>query len=201
MNDLPNPYASPTIAVERDPQYERRTIRGTFVMDELTQRDSARGYQLRHVAWLASSLAAIPAILLVVIQFTSLADPQGLAIAVLTSFITGSCIAVAIHVVIDWSIFWHNLRQLREHPILGATGPWLVLVDEATISITTGRGQQSWPLATARRMELNRRPIVLWLERDLAVALPLHGDYQEDDYAAVRGTLRQRITHIGGLPR
>jgi hypothetical protein len=47
-------------------------------------------------------------------------------------------------------------------------------------------------------MELTNRPIVLWLERDLAIALPKHGDYGEDDYAAVRKTLRQRITHIGG---
>jgi hypothetical protein len=66
MNDLLNPYASPQIPTQTDPNYEQRTICGRFVVDELTQRDAARGYQLRHVGWLVSSLLALPAILLAV---------------------------------------------------------------------------------------------------------------------------------------
>lgn len=199
MSDLLNPYASPQIPIQADPNYEHRTIRGSFVVDEATQRDAARGYQLRHVAWLGSSLLALPAILLALWPFLPPANVEFGVLAMGVGFIVGSCVSIAIHVTIDWSIFWHNLRQLRSHPILGVSGPWQVQIDEETISIATRRGQQSWPLHKTRRMELNRRPLVLWLERDLAIALPKHGDYVEDDYVAIRKTLRQRIKHIGRL--
>lgn len=198
MNDLLNPYASPQIPTQPDPQYEQRTIRGSFVVDELTQRDAARGYQLRHVAWLGSSLLALPAILLALLPFLPPTNREFGVLAMGVGFIVGACVSVAIHVTIDWSIFWHNLRQLQSHPVLGANGLWQVQIDEETVSIATQRGQQSWPLVKTRRMELNQRPIVLWLERDLAIALPKHGDYVEDDYSSIRKTLRQRIAHIGG---
>ncbi|WP_254512090.1 hypothetical protein [Anatilimnocola floriformis] len=194
-----NPYASPQIPQQEDPNFEHRTIRGNFVVDDLTQRDAARGYQLRHVAWLGSSLIAIPVIIVCALPFLPAGNNLDfivLAIGVL--FFIGAFASIAIHVSLDWSIFWHNLRQLRSHPILGTAGPWWIQIDEAAISIATARGQQSWPIETVRRMELNQRPIVIWLERDLAIALPKHGDYVEDDYAGVRRTLRQRIMHIGG---
>jgi hypothetical protein len=192
-----NPYASPQIP-EDDPGSEQRTIRGSFVVDDLTQRDAARGYQLRHVAWLGSSLVALPAIVFCVLPFVPPTNREFSTLAIGACFIIGSCVSIAIHVSIDWSIFWHNLRQLRSHPILGSAGPWRIQIDEAAISIATTRGQQSWPIERARRIELNQRPIVIWLESDLAIALPKHGDYDEDDYAGVRRTLRRRITHIGG---
>ena len=193
-----NPYASPQIPTQDDPTFEHRTIRGTFVVDELTQRDAARGYQLRHVAWLVSSLIALPAIIFCVLPFLPSRNLEFGVLAVGVCFIIGAFVSVAIHISIDWSIFWHNLRQLRTHPILGTAGPWHIQIDEAAISIATARGQQSWPLEKARRMELSQRPIVIWLEKDLAIALPKHGDYDEDDYAGIRRTLRRRIMHIGG---
>lgn len=200
MNDLLNPYASPQIPAHADPANEHRTIRGSFVVDELTQRDAARGYRLRHVAWLGSSLFALPIPVILLVPFIFW-QPQNfeLAAAVLIGgFVLGACISVAVHVTLDWSIFWHNLRMLRRHPVLHAQGPWQVQIDEESISVATSLGQQTWPLAKVRRMELSQRPIVLWLEKDLAIALPKHGDYDEDDYASVRRTLRRRITHIGG---
>src|SRR5688572_9183075 len=116
MNDLLNPYASPQIPTQTDPNYEQRTICGRFVVDELTQRDAARGYQLRHVGWLVSSLLALPAILLAVWPFLPPTNVEFSVLAMGAGFIVGACISVAIHVTIDWSIFWHNLRQLRTHP-------------------------------------------------------------------------------------
>jgi hypothetical protein len=197
-----NPYASPTLPAELPPNYEQRTIVGQFVVDELTQRDAARGYRLRHVFWLASTLGAIPVTVVAMILMAGLfmagPDPQWIATAVVYGFIVGSFATVGLHVALDWSIFFHNLRQLRRHAVLGAVGPWQVMIDEEKITIATSRGQQAWPLEHVRRMELNQRPIVLWLEPDVAVALPKYGDYGEDDYPAVRKTLRRRITHVGG---
>jgi hypothetical protein len=40
--------------------------------------------------------------------------------------------------------------------------------------------------------------MVMWLEREASIALPKDGDYFEDDYAAVRKTLRHRVMHVGG---
>lgn len=193
-----NPYASPQIPTQDDPNFEHRTINGSFVVDDLTQRDAARGYHLRHVGWLVSSLVAIPAIVLCALPFLPWENMEFMVLAIGVLFFIGAFVSIAIHVSLDWSIFWHNLRQLRSHPILGTTGPWRIQIDEAAVAIATARGQQTWPLAKARRMELNQRPIVIWLESDLAIALPKHGDYDDDDYAGVRRTLRRRITHIGG---
>lgn len=194
MNDLLNPYASPQLPTAGDSVDERRTIVGSFVVDELTQRDAARGYRLKHVFWLAATLVAVPMGMLLFYAIFGLAEVEMLGAIV--GFIVGSCATIGLHIALDWSIFWHNLRQLQRHPIAGALGPWQVQIDEQQISIATQRGQQTWPLTKTRRMELNQRPIVLWLEPDLAIALPKHGDYVEDDYAAVRKTLRNRIVHI-----
>ncbi len=202
MNDLLNPYASPQLPPAGNSIDERRTIVGSFVVDELTQRDAARGYRLKHVFWLASSLVALPIVMLTMIFVPQAVWNRGSVELQLmlsaAAFIVGSCATIGLHIALDWSIFWHNLRQLQRHPIAGAVGPWQVQINEQSISIATQRGQQTWPLAEARRMELNQRPIVIWLEPDLAIALPKHGDYLEDDYAAVRKTLRHRIGHIGG---
>lgn len=197
LSNLLNPYASPELPSTPDPAYEHRTIHASFVMDEATQRDAARGYQMRHVFWLGSSL--IPMLILMALPyFLWNGDIQVLVMAGVMGFIVGSCATIGMHVALDWSIFWHNLRMLRRHPVLGALGNWHVQIDEEMISIATDLGQQSWSLDRVRRMELNRRPIVLWLERDLAIALAKHGDYGEDDYSAMRTTVRRRIAHIGG---
>jgi hypothetical protein len=196
VSDLLNPYASPQLPTEADPAYEGRTIRGSFVVDDALQREAARGYQMRHVLWLVLSLLPMLALLPVPLLLWR-GDPQLLAMGTVALFTIGSCATIGLHVALDWSIFWHNLRQLRRHPVLGAAGTWQFQIDEESISIATERGQQTWPLEEVRRIELTHRPIVLWLERDLAIALPRHGDYGEDDYASVRKSLRQRITHIG----
>ncbi|QDU25793.1 hypothetical protein ETAA8_08640 [Anatilimnocola aggregata] len=197
MTDLSNPYASPELPPERDELYERRTIVGHFSVDEFTQRDGARGYRIRHVIWLLASLWP----LLVMIPLPLLlwrGDPTRLVVGMLLVFVVGSFVTIGIHVSLDWSIFWHNLRQLRKHRVVGALGPWQVTIDEQTIHIRTRQGTEEWPLKHVRRMELAKRPVVLWLEHDLAIAIPKHGDYGEDDYAAVCKTLRSRIPHIGG---
>jgi|GEM_PF-2724118 len=199
MDDLLNPYASPQIPADYDAELEQRPIRGNFVMDEVTQRDCARGYRVRHAIWLASSVIALPAILLSVLMFLPPLHTDFSAKAVSVAFLVGGLASIAIHSSLDWYFFRQNLRQLQAHPILGAIGPWQIYLDDQVFSIATSRGQQAWPLAQMRRMELNQRPIVLWLERDLAVALPKHGDYDEHDYAAVRRVLQKRITYVGSL--
>ena len=197
MNDRLNPYASPQLPSDPDEAYERRTIVGTFTVDELTQRDGARGYRIRHVLWLLASLW--PLLLMIPLPFLFWqGDPTRLVIGMLAVFIIGSFVTIGLHVSVDWSIFWQNLRQMRKHAVVGAQGPWQIIIDEATITIRTRQGEQQWHLSEVRRMELANRPVVLWLEPDLAIAFPKHGDYGEDDYAAVRKTLRTRIPHIGG---
>ena len=196
MNESINPYASPRELPERNESSARRTLVGTFTVDEATQRDAARGYRIRHVIWLVATV--LPLILLLPLPFlTWRGDAEWLLTAMIVIFVVGSCATVGLHVAIDWSIFWHNLRQLQQHPVLGALGPWRVTIDEEEIQVTTGRGAGRWPLNQVRRMELSSRPVVLWLERDLAIALPKHGDYGEDDYTAVKQVLRQRVRHIG----
>ncbi|WP_425617865.1 hypothetical protein NA78x_001555 [Anatilimnocola sp. NA78] len=197
MSDLSNPYASPQLPSAPDEGYERRTIVGTFTVDDLTQRDAARGYRIRHVLWLVASLW--PLLVMIPLPFLFWrGDPTRMVIAMWVVFLIGALGTVGMHVSLDWSIFWHNLRQLRKHPVLGAQGPWQVTIDEQAIVIRTRKGEQQWPLKEVRRMELAQRPVVLWLEADLAIALPKHGDYGEDDYTAVCKTLRHRIPHIGG---
>lgn len=197
VNDRLNPYASPQLPSDPDEAYERRTIVGTFTVDELTQRDGARGYRIRHVLWLLASLW--PLLLMIPLPFLFWqGDPTRLVIGMLAVFIIGSFVTIGLHVSVDWSIFWHNLRQLRKHPVVGAQGPWNIRISEEFIIILTNQGAQFWPLQNVRRMELANRPVVLWLEADLAIAVPKHGDYGEDDYTAVCKTLRHRIPHIGG---
>lgn len=198
-SDTLNPYASPTVPTEPGPDYEHRTLFASFEVDELVQRDAARGYRPRHVFMLVATLLAIPLAVGATFFLVQLQSLQGWATAVIYGFIVGSVAAVGLHVAIDWSIFYHNQRQLRRHPILGAMGPWRLRIDEERIFIATSRGQQEWQLADVRRIDFGGRPIVLWLERDLAIALPKHGDYFEDDYAAVCKTLYRRITHVFGL--
>lgn len=200
MSESLNPYASPRVPSQRNEAFEGRAIVGVFTVDAQTQRDAARGYQIRHVVWLVATL--LP--LLVMLPFPFLlwkGNPVWLLYSMVGLFLIGSFATVGLHVAIDWSIFWHNLRQLQRHPILGALGPWRIAVDERTIQVSTQRGPQSWPLADVRRMELANRPLVLWLEPDLAIALPRHGDYGEDDYATVRAALRKRVAHIGRRPK
>jgi len=193
LNDTLNPYASPTVPSEPGPDYEHRTIVASIEVDELVQRDAARGYRIRHALILASTLLMIPLCMLIAWPFR-----RQWWDAVIFGFFIGAAVTIGLHIALDWLIFFHNLRQLRQHPVLGFVGRWQVQIDEQRLIVANVRGQQEWPLGDVRRMELSSRPIVLWLERDLAIALPKHGEYFEDDYATVRKTLRQRIMHIGG---
>ena len=192
VNDTLNPYASPAVPTEPGPEYEHRTLCASIEVDDELQRDAARGYRIRHALLLASTLLTIPLFSLPLLFFTDW------RYAIAGGFIGGAPVSIALHVVLDWSIFFHNLRQLRNHPVLGAVGTWRIQIDEERIIIATTRGQQEWLLDDVQRMELSQRPIVLWLERDLAIALPDDGDYFEDDYPAFRKTLRRRIMHVGG---
>lgn len=193
-NDTLNPYASPAVPSEPGLD-EHRTIVAAFEVDELVQRDAARGYRIRHALILASTLLTIPLCMLVSWPFFGMGRWWE---AVIYGFAIGAAVTIGLHIALDWLIFFHNLRQLRQHPILGFVGHWQVQIDERRLIVANVRGQQEWPLDAVRRMELNARPIVLWLEPDLAIALPKHGDYFEDDYATVRKTIRRRILHIGG---
>lgn len=198
VNDVLNPYASPEVPSEPGPDYEQRTIFGSFEVDELVQRDAARGYQPRHVLMLVATLLAMP-ITVIVMYF--LIEPQPWPVVIFCGFVVGAFAAVGLHMIIDWSIFFHNLFQLRRHPILGAKGLWRLRIDEHRITIATPRGQQEWPLSEVRRIEIGVRPVILWLEGDLAIALPKHGDYFEDDYGAVCRTLQRRVPHVLAVGR
>ena len=190
-SDTLNPYASPTVPSGPGPEYEHRTLFASIAVDDLVLRDAARAYQIPDALLLAATLLTIP---LFAIPLLLIIDWR---YAIAGGFIGGAPVSIALHIALDWSIYFRNRRQLRNHPILGGVGSWRIQIDEERISIATSRGQQAWPLSSVRRMEISNRAMVLWLQRDLSIALPQDGDYFEDDYAAVRHTLRQRIMHVG----
>lgn len=192
-NETLNPYASPAVPTEPGPEYEHRTLCASIEVDDELQRDAARGYRIRHALILASTLLTIPLLSLPLLFFTDW------RYAIAAGFIAGAPMSIVLHIALDWSIFFHNLRQLRNHPVLGGVGTWRIQIDEERIIVATSRGQQEWQLTGVRRIDFGGRPMVLWLERDLAIALPKHGDYFEDDYAAVCKTLYRRVTHVFGL--
>lgn len=109
-------------------------------------------------------------------------------------FLLSAASSIAVYWFLKRRFIRRNLLHQNQHPIVGQQGKWQLTIDATNLTLQTAAGQQQWPLAEVTYHEFERRPIALFLEDDLAFALPPLGDYVDDKYHSFVTAMKLRIS-------
>ncbi|WP_425617867.1 hypothetical protein NA78x_001557 [Anatilimnocola sp. NA78] len=187
-----NPYASPETPPEERNDLPVEVLRASFVVDDKLQwslvRNTVRRWQHRRVG-----LMLVPICLLqLMTAFVVIAWMNNGPLFV--AFIYGGPLVIGFA---GWCLqrlyTQQNLRALQQHPILGATGHWQVVLAEHSLSVETSGGEQIWPLESIRIQPPTKALLLFWLEPDLPIAIPQQGDFGPITPPAFRAAIFERI--------
>jgi len=147
-----NPYAPPQTE-RHDASLDDETIlRARFAVDDRFQRQIAYDLIMPGALLLTSSILVLGVCMLLGAVLTPIdlktkRQPNRYLLgAGLIGFPVGSCAAIAYHIAVHKWLKRRNLQRLKDHPVLQATGEWVLEANAAELFIQTSAGLARFPL-------------------------------------------------------
>lgn len=198
MNDEFNPYASPQTPPELVENHDPRVLQGWFHVDDTLQRENSqqlRRWQKRQLGFCALPPVFAIIALQVLIQVAAVTDNPLYMFAGLLLMAASVVAAIVLIIYLRRTAAERNYAHQRAHPVIGVDGLWQLTMDLNQITLHTPGGSQNWPAEQTRYTAFPNKPLFLWLEPDLVIALPENGEYGEDSYLSMGQTVCQRVKH------
>ncbi len=200
MNNEFNPYASPQTPPEQSPINPdlERVLQGWFQVDDSLQRLNSE--QLRRWQKRQQGFCALPPVLGVIalqvlMQVTAATENLFFMLAGFLLLIASAAAAIILNYHLKRTAAARNYAHQRSHPVVGVDGLWQLTMDLNQITLHTPGGSQQWPAGQARYTAFPDKPLMLWLEPDLVIALPENGDYGDDSYRSMGRVVCERVKH------
>ncbi len=200
-----NPYAPPQVARQNEPVDEGAILQARFHVDERFQRRIAYDLIMPGAVLLTSSILVVLACMVIgavyalstqTMSIKGLSPRNVLVMGAAAGFFIGSPAAIVYHIVAHQWLQRRHLRRLREHPVLQATGEWVLEVDLAELRIHTAGGIARFPLADIWWHPPRGTFVLLQAPGSIPIGLPKKCDIEPSLPEEFARLLKKRVRRV-----